>query len=490
MSTKTKTDRGTDTPIKVRFAPSPTGYLHVGGARTALYNWLFARRMGGEFILRIEDTDRKRSTEDAIHGIIESMSWLGLDWDEGLSRQTDRLDLYSSLANGLIESGRAYHCYCSPEELQERRLAAKMKGEPPGYDRRCRDLSPEDEAAFLAEDRLPTIRFRADLEGETVVDDLVRGRVVFNNAELDDLIIMRPDGIPTYNFAVVVDDHDMGITHVIRGEDHLSNTPRQIQIYLALGSEPPIFAHLSMILGTDKAPLSKRHGATSVETFRDDGYLPEAMLNFLALLGWSWDDHTTLFSLDDLVEKFSLEKVTKSPAVFDTDKLDWMNGQYIRELTIEELTHSLIPLWREAGLLSGGDLDSSEILRLRSIAAICRERLVKLPDIIELTDFFFRPVQYDAKALDKALKKEGAKEVLQSAAAKLGTIGEWTTAAIETGLRELADELEEKPRKVFQPIRAAISGRLVSPPLFESLEILGREESLARFRKAEELLID
>ncbi len=473
--------------VRVRFAPSPTGYLHVGGARTALYNWLFARHLGGEFVLRIEDTDRKRSTEDAIHGIIESMNWLGLDWDESLSRQTDRLDTYVSIANSLMESGQAYHCYCSPEELRERRSVAKRKGEAPGYDRRCRDLSVEQEAAFLAEDRLPAIRFRANLEGETVVEDLVRGRVVFNNAELDDLIILRPDAVPTYNFAVVVDDHDMGITHVVRGEDHLSNTPLQIQIYRALGVEPPVFAHLSMILGADKAPLSKRHGATSVEAFRDEGYLPEAMVNFLALLGWAWDDHTTIFSIDDLIEKFSLKKVSKSPAVFDMDKLDWMNGHYIRELTVEELTYRLIPVWRQAGLLLSDEVDLRDMPRLRSITAICRERLVKLNDIIELTDFFFRPVKYDPKAFEKALRKEGVDTVLRSAAANLGEIGEWATPTIEAALRELADELGEKPRKVFQPIRVAVSGRLVSPPLFESLEILGREESLARLRMAEEI---
>lgn len=476
--------------VRVRFAPSPTGYMHVGGARTALYNWLFARRMGGEFVLRIEDTDRRRSTEAAIHGIIESMSWLGLDWDESLSRQTDRLDTYVSIANALVESGRAYRCYCSSEELRERRFLAKTKGETPGYNRRCRDLSAEQEAVFLAEDRCPAIRFRADLEGETVVEDMVRGRVVFSNAELDDLIIMRPDVIPTYNFAAVVDDRDMGITHVIRGEDHLPNTPRQIQIYRALGAEPPVFAHLSMILGADKTPLSKRHGATSVEVFRDEGYLPEAMLNFLALLGWAWDDHTTLFSLDDLIEKFSLKKVTKSPAVFDTDKLDWMNGHYIRELTEEELTQRLIPIWRRAGLLSADEVEPGDISRLRSMAAICRERLVKLNDIIELTDFFFHPVKYDQKAFQKALKKEGVETILRSAAAKLAEVGEWATPAIEVGLRELADELEEKPRKVFQPIRVAVSGRLISPPLFESLEILGRDESLARLRMAEEIVSD
>jgi len=311
--------------------------------------------------LRIEDTDRKRSTEDAIHGIIGSMSWLGLDWDESLSRQTDKLDVYLTKAAELVEKGLAYYCYCSPEELQERRLAAKVEGRSPGYDRRCRELAAEQEARLLAEDRLPAIRIKIDTEGETIVDDQVRGRIVFNNKELDDLIIMRPDGIPTYNFASVVDDIDMNITHVIRGEDHLSNTPRQIQVYRALGAEPPVFAHISMILGPDKAPLSKRHGATSIEAFRDEGYLPEALINFLALLGWAWDDHTTIFNRDELIEKFALDKVTKSPADFDMAKLDWMNGHYIRELTDEELVNRLIPIWRQAGLLPLEDISNGTI---------------------------------------------------------------------------------------------------------------------------------
>lgn len=470
--------------VRVRFAPSPTGYLHVGGARTALYNWLLARHSGGTFILRIEDTDRKRSTEAAIHGIIESMSWLGLDWDESLSRQTERFDAYLAAAAKLVEEGRAYHCYCSQAELKERRLAAKLRGESPGYDRRCRDLSPEAEAEYRAQDRRPAIRFRTETTGETIVDDQVRGRVVFNNAELDDLIIMRPDGIPTYNFAVVVDDSDMHITHVVRGEDHLSNTPRQIQIYRALGFEPPVFAHLSMILGHDKGPLSKRHGATSVEAFRDEGYLPEAMINFLALLGWAWDDHTTTFSVDDLVEKFSLDKVTKSPAVFDIAKLDWMNGHYIRELSQEELTRRLVPVWQGAGLLPDGPIDVETMERLQSMASICQERIVKLTDIVTLTDFFFRPVEFDEQAITKVLRKEGVDQLLRAVRVKLSDLPVWAAAEIEEALRTLAEEIGEKPRKVFQPIRVAVSGRLISPPLFESLEILGRDESLARLETA------
>jgi len=473
--------------IRVRFAPSPTGYLHVGGARTALYNWLFARHAGGKFILRIEDTDRARSTEDAIRAIIDSMTWLGLDCDEGPYKQMDRRDLYAAKAAELVESGRAYFCYCGPEELEERRRAAAAGGGSPRYDRRCRTLTAEEEADRRASGRRPAIRFVSADEGETIVDDLIRGRVVFDNAELDDLIIVRPDGIPTYNFAAVVDDIEMGMTHVIRGEDHLPNTPRQMQIYEALGAEPPAFAHLSMILGADKAPLSKRHGAASVEVFRDEGYLPETMVNFLALLGWAWDDKTTLFSIADLQAKFSLDKVTKSPAVFDTAKLDWMNGHYIRQLTPSELARRAQPFWRRAGLLPDGVPNAAEIARLEAMAAVCQERLVKLGDIVGLTDFFFKDVEYDPLAVDKVLKKEGASETLAAVAATLASIDDWTHDVLDTGLRALADELGQKPGQVFQPIRVAISGRTVSPPLFESLEILGKETSLARIKKAREL---
>ena len=472
--------------VRVRFAPSPTGYLHVGGARTALYNWLFARHEGGKFVLRIEDTDRARSTEDAIRAIIDSMRWLGLDHDEGPFRQMDRLDTYTAKAAALVDAGRAYRCYCSPEELEERRKAALAASGSPRYDRRCRRLTPETEADMRAEGRRPAIRFSSNDEGETIVDDLIRGCVIFDNSELDDLIIVRPDGIPTYNYTVVVDDIDMGITHVIRGEDHLPNTPRQMQIYEALGAKTPIFAHLSMILGADKAPLSKRHGATSIEAFRDAGYLPEAMLNFFALLGWSWDDKTTLFSRSELQEKFSLEKVTRSPAVFDTAKLDWMNGQYIRQLSVDELTERLLPFWRAAGLLADGD-DGGERDRLKAIAAVCQERLVKLVEIVELTDFFFKNVEYDPAAVDKVLQKEGAAAALEAAAAKLALIDDWTHGVLDTALRALAEELGVKLGKLLQPIRVAISGRTVSPPLFESLEILGKETSLARIKKAREL---
>jgi glutamyl-tRNA synthetase len=474
--------------IRVRFAPSPTGYLHVGGARTALYNWLFARHNRGSLVLRIEDTDRARSTEEAIKGILASLEWLGLNCDEGPDRQMDRLEMYAARAGALLASDQAYYCYCTAEELQERRQAALARNEAPRYDRHCRRLTDAERAAYREAGRQPTIRFASSDEGTTVIDDLVRGRVEFDNAQLDDLIIMRPDGIPTYNFAAVVDDADMKITHVVRGEDHLPNTPRQVQIYKALNETVPAFAHLSMILGADKAPLSKRHGAVAVEAFSDEGYLPEALVNFLALLGWAWDDETTIFSASDLIAKFSLEKVNKSPAVFDRDKLDWMNGYYIRHLSVDDLVARLAPFWRRAGLLPEGDIEPALAQKLKEIATICQERLVKLADIVALTDFFFREVEYDPAAVDKVLGKEGAATALTAAKDKLAGIGDWDRGLIEAELRSLAEERQEKPGKLFQPIRVAVSGRSVSPPLFETLEILGREAVLERLAGAASLI--
>jgi len=338
------------TSIRVRFAPSPTGYLHVGGARTALFNWLFARHHGGAFILRIEDTDRVRSTEESVGGILSSMRWLGLDWDEGPGVggqyepyfQMQRLPFYRAVTEQLLERGKAYNCYCTPRELEERRKAALAAGESPGYDRRCRHLTSKEKAAFEASGRRPAIRFAMPLEGETVVDDLIRGQVRFANQQLDDLVIMKADDTPTYNFAVVVDDMLMQITHVIRADEHLSNTPRQIRIYEALSYPLPKFAHVSMILGEDRTKLSKRHGATSLSDYRDAGYIPEAMFNFLALLGWAYDDKTEIMSREEIIERFTLEKVNPAPAVFGLG-CGYGNGDVIRHIPALELPHRSEP---------------------------------------------------------------------------------------------------------------------------------------------------
>lgn len=469
--------------VRTRFAPSPTGYLHVGGARTALFSWLFAQHHGGRFILRIEDTDRSRSTEEAVRAIIESMEWLGLDWDEGPYRQTERLELYKRAADRLLSENKAYYCYCTPEELEARRQAAIAAGRPPGYDRRCLYISERERREFEDDGRRPVLRFFSPDEGQTVFADIIRGEVSFDNASLDDLIILRADGVPTYNFAVVIDDVDLNISHVIRGEDHLSNTPRQIQIYQALGFKIPEFAHLPLILGPDKTLLSKRHGATSVAVYRDQGYLPEVMINYLALLGWSYDAETTIFSRDELIDKFSLDRVGKAAAVFDQEKLIWMNGVYIRRLPVDELTKRLITIWRQANLID--KIADDKLIWLTAIAKICQERLTILSEIVPLTDFFFQEeIGYDQAAVAKFLKGNEAARALMLARERLAALTDWSVESIEATLRSLAAELELKPGKLFQPVRVAVTGRAVSPPLFETLWLLGKDKSLRRLSRA------
>ncbi|MBE0448788.1 MAG: glutamate--tRNA ligase [Actinobacteria bacterium] len=470
--------------VRVRFAPSPTGYLHIGGVRTALFNWLYARHHNGVFILRIEDTDRERSTEEAIHAIIDGMSWLGLNWDEGPFRQVDRLARYNEESERLLSEGKAYKCYCTPKELEERRKVALERKEVPKYDRRCLTLTPSERQACEARGLRPVTRFHCSDEGVTVINDIVKGEVIFENKNLDDFVMLRADGIPTYNFAVVVDDHDMRISHVIRGDDHLSNTPRQVLLYQALGYSTPEFAHLPMILGPDRTRLSKRHGATAIEAYRDEGYLPRALINYLALLGWGYEDQT-LFTKDELIQKFSLEGVGKSPAVFDPAKLEWMNGVYIREFSVEELAELIKHFLRNAGL----PLEMYEEAWYRKLAEITQERLTKLSDIVGLSDFFFHRVQYETGAVQKVLKKEGVPEVLEKAVEILSDNAlEFYSYEIEKRLRGLVEEMGLKAKLVFQPIRVAITGRTVSPPLFETIELLGRDATLERLGEAIHLL--
>lgn len=469
--------------IRVRFAPSPTGYLHIGGARTALFNWLFARHSGGKFILRIEDTDRSRSTEEAIVQIIESMHWLGLTWDEGPIRQMDRLERYREVADELIDKGRAYKCYCMPEELDVMRKEQLARKETPMYDRRCMNLSDKHRRQLEAEGKPTVIRFHSRDEGDTVVDDKIRGDITFENRLLDDFIMIRADGVPTYNFAVVIDDHDMEISHVIRGEDHLPNTPRQMQVYMALGWKEPAYAHLPMILGPDKAKLSKRHGAVGVGTYCGDGFLPEAMMNYLALLGWSWDEKTTIFSEEELIEKFSLDRVGKTAAVFDVVKLTWMNGYYIREMELGDLVDRLMPFLIEAGY----DVTTATRDWLELLVTITRERLERLTDIVELSAFLFTAIDYDAEAVEKVLRAEGAYEILGRARIVLLELPVFKHDAIQAALRATADEMGVKAKHIFQPIRVAVTGKTVSPPLFESLELLGRERAVDRISKARQL---
>jgi glutamyl-tRNA synthetase len=473
--------------VRTRFAPSPTGYLHVGTARTALYSFLYARRHEGTFVLRIEDTDVARNVAGGADEIAETLRWLGLDWDEGYGaggpngpyRQSERLDRYHTAVNALIAKGEAYPCYCTAEEIERRRRAAEVSGLPAGYDGHCRHLTRAQLQAYEAEGRKPAVRFRLPDEGETVVEDLIRGRVVFQNSTLTDFVAMRPNGIPTYLFAAVYDDVDMAISHVIRGEDLLPATPRQIHVFKALGREqPPVFAHLPLLVGRDRKKLSKRHQQVSVEEYRAQGYLPEAMVNYLALLGWGYDETTEHFTLEELKRVFSLERVSRNPAMFDDAKLDAINAWYIRGLEPADLAARLLPFMERAGFR---DLDVELLTRAVPLIA---ERVTRLDQGPGMLGFLFvDPVELDADAAAKVMDDD-ARGFLDDAAKVLRSVEPWVSEEIERALRELAEEQGQKPRKAFQPIRLAITGRLVSPPLFESMELLGRERSLSRLERA------
>ncbi|MBI3989806.1 MAG: glutamate--tRNA ligase [candidate division NC10 bacterium] len=458
--------------VRVRFAPSPTGYLHVGGARTALYNWLFARHHGGTFILRIEDTDPERSTEESAGAIMEGLSWLGLDWDEGPYRQAERLALYRESAERLLREGKAYCCVCTPEELEERRKVSLAAGLPPKYDGRCRDQRAIEGRPFA-------IRFRMEGIGKTIIEDLVHGRVEFDDAELEDFVLLRSDGTPTYNFAVVIDDVLMEITHVIRGDDHLSNTPKQIKLYEGLGFPLPRFAHLPMILGPDKSRLSKRHGATSVQAYRDLGYLPEAMINYLVRLGWSHGDQE-IFSKEELVRYFTLEKVGKTPAVFDPAKLLWLNGHYIKQAEAKRLTELLFPFWEEAGV-GQEELQKKETGWLEGVVRMYQERAKTLRELAESSKVLLEvPIEMDPEAT-KLLSSE-ARTRLQTLRPRLEALAEFTAEALETLARGFAAEQGAKLVEIAQPLRVVLTGRTVSPPIFVIMEFLGRERCLRRLK--------
>ncbi|MDH4208903.1 MAG: glutamate--tRNA ligase, partial [Anaerolineae bacterium] len=469
-------------PVRVRFAPSPTGYLHVGGARTALFNWLFARNQGGAFILRIEDTDLMRSTEESTGRILSSLRWLGLDWNEGPGVggdfepyfQTQRLPFYRVAMEQLLQRGYAYYCYCTQQELQTRRKAALAQGRAPGYDRRCRYLTAKERAAQESAGRTPAVRFAMPAEGHTVVHDLIRGDVRFANEQLDDLVIMKADGTPTYNFAVVVDDMLMKISHVIRGDEHLANTPRQIRIYEALEYPLPQFAHVSMILGEDGAKLSKRHGATSLAEYWEAGYLAEAMFNFLALLGWAYDDRTEIMTREEIIQRFRLDKVNPSPAVFSRQKLDWMNGVYIRGLGQHDLAARLLPYLLQAGLKA----DEEMVGRL---VPLVQERMKVLHDAVELLDFFFKEdLDYQTDWLvGKKMDTADSLEALRRVIDVLEHVPSFDEEALEKSLRELTEQLGLKAGQLFGIIRVAVTGKQVAPPLFGTLSILGLERTLA-----------
>ena len=476
--------------VRTRIAPAPSGSIHVGNARTALYNWLFARHHGGVFVLRVEDTDQKRATEEHVAEVLEDLRWLGLSWDEGPEvggphgpyRQSERLARYAAQVQQFLDTGAAYKCYCTPEELEERRRQAQAARRAPGYDGRCRDLPAREVERFESEGRPVAVRFKVPSRRTVRFDDVVRGEIVTDTSQIPDFIIRRSDGSPTYMLAAGLDDALMGITHIIRGEDLIPATPRQVLMREAMGiHDVPVFAHLPLIVAPDGRPLSKRWGDVSVRSYRDRGFVPEAMANYLALLGWSYDDRTNVFSMDELVERFTLERVGRNPATFDVPKLEWLNGHYIRETKPHDLIDRLVPFCEAAGLEAG---TAAGRALLEAVTPLLVERLKRLDEAPPMIRFLF----VDRVALDDKARAaiEGRHDYLAEAAARLDGLEEWTTAAIEEALRALAQERELKPKKAFQPIRAAVTGTLVSPPLFESLEILGKEATLNRLRSAAE----
>jgi glutamyl-tRNA synthetase len=474
------------TQVRVRFAPSPTGFLHIGGVRTALFNWLFARQQNGVFVLRIEDTDQSRSTDESIQAIIEGMKWVGLDWDEGPFRQTERMDLYRRHAKKLLEKGEAYWCACKAEELDARRKEAEAKGLSPKYDGRCRDrghTNPTGDAA---------LRFKAPREGETVVDDLIKGKIVFDNNVQDDLIILRSNGYPTYNFSVVVDDAMMNITHVVRGDDHLTNTPRQVPIFRALGFPVPQFGHLPMILGSDKARLSKRHGATSIMAYKEMGYLPDAMTNYLVRLGWSHGDQE-IFTRQELIEKFSWKNVQTSAAVFNPEKLLWVNEQYIKHSDPKQVAMLLWPHLKQAGLENTVEYKKEGVVFalqqgeptdwLVSLVVMVRERTKTLLEMVDwVRPYFGQAVTCDEEAAKKFLTQAIA-PILGKVLTRFEAFPAFSKQQWEEAFKQLVEEEGLKMGQLAQPVRVALTGRTASPGLFDVMEVLGRDRTLFRLRQ-------
>jgi glutamyl-tRNA synthetase len=494
-----------DRPVRVRYAPSPTGAPHIGGFRTALFDWLIARHTGGAFILRIEDTDRTRYVSNSVEGQMEALRWLGLDWDEGPDiggphapyTQSERLPLYQDAARRLIARGNAYECYCTPARLDAMRTEQQRNKQPPGYDGLCR--TPEGRAqakAEAGEGASPVVRFQMPDEGETVFDDFLRGAVTFKNALLDDFVILKSDGFPTYHLAMPVDDHEMEITHVIRGEEWLPSAPRHQLLFQALGYQMPVIIHVSLILGTDRSKLSKRHGAQSVLEYKAMGYLPDAVLNFLALLGWSLDDKTEIISRDELVKNFSLERLIPSPAIFDIEKLNWMNGEYMRNMPEAGLARLLID-WLEKPESEGGlpdqvarPLDVDYTLR---ILPLVRERVKLLPEARDMMAFFYLPDGVDPDAdmlLGKAFatNRDRARRLLSEALVVCDAIEDWQSPVLNEAFRDLAERLEVKTGDLFMLVRVAVTGRTVAPPLFDTMAVVGKERCVERLRVASSLL--
>lgn len=461
--------------VKTRFAPSPTGNLHIGGARTALFNYLFSKHNNGIFVLRVEDTDVERSKDEYTKDILDGLKWLGINWDEGPIFQRERMELYREHAYRLLEKGYAYRCYCPPENLEEKRKRAIKEGKKPNYDRTCRDLKEIREGVPFA------IRFKTPLDGQVSFNDIVRGKITFNCEELDDLVILRSDNTPTYNFTVVVDDALMGITHIIRGDDHINNTPRQIVIYQALGYDMPQFAHVPLIHGKDKSRLSKRHGATSLLEYKNEGFLPEALMNYLARLGWAHGDQE-VFSKEELIEKFDLNHVGRSPAIFDMDKLSWLNSHYIKkqdeQIIADILEHFLV----DAGIV----IDNRQ--KLIPIVKSLKERSKTIKEMASMASFFFNDdVEYDEKAREKFLTAE-TKPILERFLNGFEDIAPFDEAKQKGFIEDLVRETNKKIVDIIQPIRVALSGKTVSPGIFEVIGILGRESVIKRIKKAINLI--
>ncbi|MFZ5646272.1 MAG: glutamate--tRNA ligase [Bacillota bacterium] len=477
--------------VRVRFAPSPTGPLHIGGARSALFNWLFARRHGGTFIVRIEDTDLERSSRESEENILSSLRWLGLDWDEGVQaggpnapyRQTERLDLYRQYARQLLEAGCAYYCYCSEEELAAEREKLMAKGELPRYLGRCRNLCDEERSRFESEGRKPVIRFKVPGDKTIIINDLVRGEVSFEGSGIGDFIIVKSDGIPTYNFAVVVDDRSMKITHVIRAEEHLSNTPRQVLLYQAFNWPLPEFAHVSLILGKDRSKMSKRHGATSIEQYMELGYLPEALVNFLALLGWSPEGEEEILTLEQIRVQFSLDRVAKNPAVFDLDKLNWLNGHYIRHAPLDRITQIAIPYLEREGYIKK-EISQEQYRWLQSLVATVRNYLANMSEITGYVEMFFadtvEPADDEARDI---LAQDHVPAVLNLLKEKLEAAQVVDDDSVKSMLKGLGKELGLPGKKVFMPLRVAITGSAHGPELHQVISVLGAEKTIKRLEK-------
>ncbi|WP_293728514.1 glutamate--tRNA ligase [uncultured Phascolarctobacterium sp.] len=481
--------------VRVRFAPSPTGYLHIGGARTALFNWLFAHKMGGKLILRIEDTDTERLKEDSVSQILTSLKWLGINWDEGPEvggdcgpyYQSERLPIYQKYAEQLLEQGKAYYCFCSSADLEAQREKQRAAKQPFRYARTCRDLPVEEAKARAAAGEPYSVRVKIPVEGTITVHDLIHGDVTFNMDQFDDFVIVKSNGMPTYNFAVVVDDHLMGMTHVLRAEEHLSNTPKQLLIYEALGWEPPKFGHMPMILAPDRSKLSKRHGATSVEEFRSQGYLAEAIVNYLTLLGWGPGDERELFTLQETVKLFELEQMSKKAAIYDTKKLTWMNGQYLSELPLEKILPEAKPFFIKDGFVTE-DWFAEHEEYFAKLVDVVRVRVKTLQEVADAASYFFQDVtEYDPKGVAKHFKPESV-GLLEQCIAAVEADEVYDLASTEAAYNKIAADNGLALGKVIHPTRLALTGRTVSPGMFDVMVLLGKEKTLERLHKAVEYI--